>query len=168
MHTIHVDLQASDVVYALLSLHLRPATLGKAWLIWTFVVGAILVALRGLPSSEIDVAILAVASTGGAIGSLIFALAFNLIRAVLVVRKAHGVLGTHEFALTNEGIWEKTSANESLVKWLSIKSIRATGRAFLIELPMGSLHIIPFRAFADKAECEHFLHEFKRLAANAI
>lgn len=166
MHTIHVDLQVSDVVHALLSVNLRPATLGKAWLIWTFVVGVILVVLRGLPSSGIGVAILA-ASTGGAIGSLIFALAFNLVRAVLVVRKAQGVLGAHEFLLTDEGVLEKTSANESLAKWPSIKSIRATGRAFIIELPMGCLHIIPFRAFAGKAEREHFLHEFKRLAANA-
>jgi hypothetical protein len=168
MHTIHVDLQVSDVVHALLSVNLRPATLGKTWLIWTFVVGAILIILRGLPSSGIDVAILAIASAGGAIGSLIFALAFNLIRAVLVVRKAHGVLGVHEFALTDEGIWEKTRVNESLAKWPSIKSIRATGRAFLIELPMGSLHIIPFRAFAGKTEHEHFLHEFKRLTENAV
>jgi hypothetical protein len=168
MHTIHVDLQVSDVVHALLSVHLRPATLGKAWLIWTFMVGVILVVLRGLPNSGIGVTILAVASAGGAIGSLIFALAFNLVRAVQVARKAHGVLGAHEFSLTDDGIWEKTSANQSLAKWPSIKSIRATGRAFLIELPMGSLHIIPFRAFAGKAEREHFLREFKRLAANAV
>lgn len=130
-------------------------------------VGAILVVLRGFPSSWVDVAILPVASGGGAIGSIIFALAFNLVRAVRVARNAHGVLGAHEFLLTDEGILEKTSANESLAKWPSIKSIRATGRAFLIELPMGSLHVIPFRAFSGKAEREHFLLEFKRLAANA-
>src|SRR6185436_4073499 len=107
MHTIHADVRSSDIIHALLSVQLRPANLLRSWLLWAVVVGVILVFLRGTPHSSAEIGVLMLASFGGAIGSVVVVLLCAMVKTVFVARSAPGVLGAHEFVLTDDGVFEK-------------------------------------------------------------
>ena len=66
-----------------------------------------------------------------------FAIIFLLkpITALVVRRipsKDGGVLGRHKFRISDEGLWESTEYNESLLKWNGIKSIETSKKHIFV------------------------------------
>lgn len=91
--------------------------------------------------------------------SFVIAVSMFLLTIIFTVvsstRKA-GVLGVHEYYIKENGLLEITEANETLVKWIGIKSIVKTKRFILVQINWYLFHTLPARCFSSNAEFEEF------------
>ena len=85
--------------------------------------------------------------------SMIF---LTIILTILSSTKKAGVLGEHEYCLKEDGLLEITEANETLVKWNSIKSIIKTKKFMLVQINLYLFHTFPARCFSSNQEFEDF------------
>lgn len=90
------------------------------------------------------------ASAIGALCGVTIALILSLSYFFLCLNKRSGILGEHEFTIEDEGLFEKTDANETLTKWPSITSMRKTKNFILIRINNYLFHILPRRAFSNE------------------
>jgi hypothetical protein len=70
-----------------------------------------------------------------------------------------GLLGDHTIILSDEGVVERTSVNESFNKWEGIRSIEQNEGYIFIFLNQTMAHIIPKRSFPSSAVASSFLQE---------
>ena len=156
MTSVHTNLTKADTRRAVLALLTRRSVLFKGWLVWAAVIAAILSVIRGMPHSTIDVVVLAISSGIASIASVAVTVTASLLRATRLLNSSAGVLGDHEFTLSADGLFEKTTANESLSKWHSIKGIFQRSEYYFVEMSQGAFHIIPLRSFASEADQQAF------------
>lgn len=149
MHPIHTCLTKNDITKAVFVRLTRPSTLFKAWLIWTAAVWALLTFVRGFPNSQTDLLVLTISAAGGALFSVFISLAFALLRVRRSIKTGDGILGDHDYEITEQGLSERTSVNETLANWSGIKGVKMAKNFVFIELVNGSFHIIPRSAFAS-------------------
>lgn len=80
---------------------------------------------------------------------------------VLMTSGVPGILGAHRYEIREDGFFESTSANETLVKWNAIRRITRTGRYILVKLSWFQYHVIPTRSFANAADADSFYQELQ-------
>lgn len=86
---------------------------------------------------------------------LVAALGFAAL-TVLQVGALPGILGSHLFEIRRDGLFESTSANQTVTNWSAIRSATRTKHYILVSVAWWMLHCIPRRAFADDAAFEAF------------
>ena len=105
-----------------------------------------------------------------------FIVAFLLLLGMYVVsflfyfllgHKTTGVLGSHQYQITPEGLLEETDVNRTLTKWSGITNLLKTNQFLFVQISWYLFHIIPRRAFKSNEEFEDFYNEI-RSRKNAI
>jgi hypothetical protein len=167
MHSIHTNLAKRDITMAALARLVRPGSLLRAWVLWTVVVGGALAVAKGLPQGPVEVLVLAISASLGSLLSVAISIVFTLLRIRNGLRDGDGVLGEHEYALTSEGLIEKTAVNETLTRWSGIRGANKTRNFAFIEMRSGSFHIIPRHCFRAPNHEAEFLSELQRRAASS-
>jgi len=162
MLTVRTHLARGDIFRAVLARVARPAALLRTWGLWTLGVAALLAFGRGLPKDAIDVLVLGLSASAGALFSVVVSIGFVLLRVRRTLARSDGVLGEHCYRLTDEGLRETTSVNETLAGWSSIRGVGETGQFVVVELHSGSFHIIPRRCFDYTAQAAGFVSEVRR------
>ena len=67
-----------------------------------------------------------------------------------------GVLGKHEYVITDEGLSERTKSNESLIKWSGIDEVKINKSYIFVRINQYLFHMVPRRSFSSLAKFEEF------------
>ncbi|MBR7800120.1 YcxB family protein [Undibacterium fentianense] len=157
MLAIHTTLTKNDITRAVFVRLTRPRVLFKVWLGWTLFVVVLLAVVRGMPATLIDLFVLSVSAVGGAFFSVLISVIFTLVRIRSAIQLGDGILGDHYYAVTEQGLMERTSVNETLINWSGVKRVERDKQSVLIELVSGAFHLIPKNAFTSIAEENAFV-----------
>lgn len=142
----------------------------RTWLtvlIVLLLVVAVAVYGSGVPSTTRDWFVLVLGGLIGGLAAHCVGLILSLLWVALMSGRAPGVLGTHEYVFTDEGLVERTSANETLMKWGGVRAVRRNPHLLQIEVAPGLFHLIPRRAFANESDYEVFCEQAQRLRSAA-
>ena len=111
---------------------------------------------HGVPqTTEKWVVTFLIALTSG-LAAAILGLATNLRQILLSSSVKNGVLGLHEYEISEGGLYEKTAANEAKTMWKGITDIRKLRQYMLIQIAPGLFHVIPNSSFDSEEECSNF------------
>ena len=136
--------------------------------VWAAIIGAVLVWMKGFPKSPQQGLTLFIASVAGACGSLVFIWLMSMAQIYFGSSRRVGVLGPHDFEIRDEGLFERTDANETLTKWPAVKSVLRRGSIIHVEVGPGLFHLIPRNAFqTDEAFESCYLELRRRAGSNA-
>jgi YcxB-like protein len=153
---IHVDVSRADLARMSLAVSLRHRSTLLLWGVVAALVAASLVLKHGLPTSGRGWSALSIAVLVGATGATVVALAISLLYVVAAAGHGTGVLGRHTYTVTADGLFERTAANETLVKWGGVRDLRRTASAIYVGVAPAMYHVIPRRAFDGDASYESF------------
>ncbi|MBU0914071.1 MAG: YcxB family protein [Gammaproteobacteria bacterium] len=68
----------------------------------------------------------------------------------------NGILGVHEYELRDEGLFEKTTANETLNRWEGLGKVAIAGPYLLLQVSGFLYHIFPKRCFKTEEDFNSF------------
>lgn len=113
---IKSEITRKDLAVFSIYLFLR---LKSTWLLLAIfvVLIAIILTIIKQPNDFVDCFALAVCSICGGFAGLIVGFIINLVAMLLTIGRKSGVLGLHQYELTEEGLRESTKVNESLQYW---------------------------------------------------
>ena len=77
------------------------------------------------------------------------------------------MLGEHHYRITDEGLQEWTSVNETLLRWNGIRGVETIGKFVFVEMRSGGVHIIPRGCFESPVGETAFVSEVQRRASAA-
>ena len=97
-----------------------------------------------------------VSSFIGALVATLVAWLWNLGCILLMSNSKSGVLGKHEYLITEEGLSESTEANDSLIKWSGIDDVKINKNYILVRVNQYLFHMLPRRSFSSLAKYEEF------------
>lgn len=80
---------------------------------------------------------------------MLFGIIFSFAFILLSSSKTNGIIGVHEYEISEEGLHEKTAANEGLSKWEGIQEVTIAGPYILFRISGYLFHIIPKRSFVS-------------------
>jgi len=122
---------------------------------------------NGVPSTPRNWIIVIAIGLLGALAAQLGTVVVGLLSVTFLARKAPGVLGAHEYTFTDKGLFERTTANETLIKWGGVRSVRRHAGLLEIEVGPGTFHVIPRRAFASDNDYTVFCEHAERLRGAA-
>jgi hypothetical protein len=159
----HSDLVALSLRY---SLDVR-----RGW--WVLAVVSVLVGVyfayqTGVPSTPRAWLIVIAIGLLGALAAQVGTVVVGLVSVAFLARKIPGVLGAHEYTFTDRGLFERTTANETLIKWGGVRSVRRHAGLLEIEVSPAAFHLIPRRAFASDNDYIAFCQHAERLRGAVI
>jgi len=114
--------------------------------------------------------LLAKAIGAGVVATLSLGVVLALTMAFLLAGtffKNTGALGEHELEIKNEGLFERTEANETLSRWSAFHKVFATRRALYIFVTDTTFHAIPRRFFSTPEHMRDFQSEIQRRVTEA-
>jgi len=112
---------------------------------------------NGIPQTQNQWIAITIGSFCGGLFGMLFGVVFSMISILLMSSTKNGILGQHEYALTEEGLHEKTSANEGLSKWSGITKVKVAGSYLLFQISGYLFHIVPVRSFKTKESFNEFV-----------
>ena len=112
---------------------------------------------NGLPQAQKAWIAIIIGSFSGGLFGMLFGVVFSMISILLMSSTKNGILGQHEYTLTEEGLHEKTSANEGLSKWAGITKVKVAGSYLLFQISGYLFHIVPLRSFETKEISNEFV-----------
>ena len=153
---IEVHITKKDLIK--LSCYLFPRSRG-AWIYFVVLFLSMFVFLSykdGFTFSSKSVLIGVVSSFIGALLATLVAWLWNLGCILFMSNSKSGVLGKHEYVITEKGLFESTEANESLIKWSSIDEVEINKNYIIIRINQYLFHMLPRRSFNSLAKYEEF------------
>lgn len=158
-----VNLSRKDLVLFNLHAFPRMKSIYRSFLLLAVFVGVVILIENGLPESGRSWLIFfASAGIGGILGVLVGFL-FCLFSILMTSSSANGILGEHVYTLDEQGLHERTRANEGLNRWAGVQSIEQYGPYLVFQISSYLFHVLPERSFSSR---EQFI-EFKSLAISA-
>lgn len=164
MSTVTVNLTRRDLIEISLRSLLTMRHAGRTFVVVCSLVAVYIFYTRGVPTSSWNWFALLVAGVGGAIGALAIGFCMSVLGVLMFSGKAPGVLGLHEYTFVEDGLLEKTDANETLIKWKGAHAVTHTASCLQIEIMPGLMHIVPRRAFPDEHRYAEFCEKAVLLA----
>jgi|ERR1700726_881176 len=159
---VQADIERKDLVA--LSLYLFPRHRSNWILLGVLIIGIfVFIMVLRKPTSTYNIGAAAFASVVGGLGGLLAGYAFSLLRMLLTLGRRSGVLGKHDYSLTEEGLREVTEVNDSLQKWNGIQDIIALPRYIFFRINGYLFHVIPRRAFASEEQFYAFTEKARAL-----
>jgi hypothetical protein len=93
----------------------------------------------------------------------VFVVAFLTAVAMVCQASAQsGILGRHTFEIRPDGLFESTSANQTLTSWSAIPRAIRTEWYILVSLTWWLFHYIPRRAFPDETAYDAFFRALQQ------
>jgi hypothetical protein len=153
---ISVDIQKSDIVKLNIWLALKnKGTYSLIALVFA-ALWAYAIFKHGIPqTTEKWVVTFLIALISG-LAAAILGLTTNLLQILLSSSVANGVLGLHEYEISEDGLYEKTAANEAKTMWKGVTDIRKLRHYMLIQIAPGLFHVIPNSSFESEEEFNNF------------
>lgn len=112
---------------------------------------------NGIPQTQSNWIVITIGSVGGGVFGMLFGVICSIISILLMSSRHNGILGHHEYTLTDEGLHEKTSANEGVSKWAGVTKVKVTGPYLLFQIAGYLFHIVPARSFETKEQFSEFV-----------
>ena len=163
---VRVHLTKPDIARAnVLFLTNSPSTL-KGIAVFVVAIGAFLYFTRH-PQSAMDWGVLAFSAAVGVILSFLISTSISLIWILGNSTEKAGVTGEHLFEITEQGLREKTSQNESIQAWAGIRKPLRSRKLILVRINAYLFHVLPRRAFADEAAYDAWWNELNRRSGSA-
>lgn len=168
MAAVKVDIMRMDLVRFTIRMipHVR-----SNWVMWLIVATGIVayVVLRnGWPATSKQYAILVFAAIIGASAAILVGLIMSLLTVLFRSNVYNGILGAHEFTFDDRGLTERTSANETLIKWGGVASVERTSDYIYIFVAPCIAHLIPRRSFPTVEHYEEFWRHAQRLVSKSV
>lgn len=95
-------------------------------------------------------------TAAAAIWIVVWLLQFLCNVIILVSRKNHSILTTHNIEIQEAGLLEETKFNRSLFYWPGLVKVVSRPGYMAIYVSSQQAHVIPKRAFSSKAEAQKF------------
>ncbi len=130
-------------------------------IVWTAINTGFLIWLKGMPQTPESAAYLAIAGFGGAMGSIMFIWLAYMLKTYFLANSRDGVLGAHDFDIREDGLFESTSANETLTRWSAVKGIHQYGDYICVEIAPELFHLISRNSFASETEFKQCIQLLK-------
>lgn len=99
----------------------------------------------------------------GGIASVFVSVVINFISIWFTSEATEGVLGQHEYEISDVGLWERTPVNEGLSRWQGVTDIAIYGSFLTIGISGNYFHIFPARCFKSTEEFHLFASKAKEL-----
>ena len=106
------------------------------------------------------------------VGMIAFVLCFGVLAAAMLLifaayvlvnpKLKKGTLGAHVFSVTDEGLVESTSYNDTRHNWNSVDKVKTRLGYILIRVSGHLWHVIPTRYLAGQAGCETFVKSLQQ------
>jgi len=112
---------------------------------------------HGYPQNENDWFAAILVSVVGGIFFLSFGVIVTIISILRMSTENNGILGAHEYAITQEGLQEKTLVNDSLNRWEGITSVFNTGKYLFFKIASNQYHIVPAKSFESHEKYNEFV-----------
>lgn len=165
MH-IRTNITRWDLARLQTQMFLRLKSIISSLALWAIGISIYLLWTKGVPTTPRNWGVLLLAAFSGSVGAQVITWIFAVLRAAMISSTAGGILGDHEFEMREAGLFEKTSANETLTKWAAIHSIQRSRKMIYIKIAPGLFHLIPRKAFHDQSQFDGFWNELKRLTGH--
>jgi hypothetical protein len=81
---------------------------------------------------------------------------FFLVPFILLSFRSPGLLGEHVFTLDQDGLRERTTVNDTLIRWGGVHDLHRTGSFILIGVSPMVFHVLPRRFFASQTDFDAF------------
>lgn len=161
--TVNVNVTRMDLIRMSSSVSIRHRSTWISWLVLAAFACAFVIYRSGSPDTLQELLTLLIATVVGATAGVIFAFLFSLICILAMSKQSSGVLGHHAYELRDDGLFERTKANDTLIKWGGAQDLRRTRSYLTIGVSPGLYHVIPTKAFISHADCEAFWQSIQRL-----
>ncbi|MBN7818677.1 YcxB family protein [Bowmanella yangjiangensis] len=119
---------------------------------------------KGVPTSFERWKILIVGSLIGGFFATVFYFGWCVVSILFLSKESNGVLGEHEYEITEDGLFERTIANETLNRWGALGKVSIAGKNLLLQVSGYLYHLFPRRSF----ESDEAFYEFKNLLIENI
>lgn len=93
----------------------------------------------------------------GILAGMLVCIAFLLVTA----NEKSGTLGEHEYEIREDGLFERTKANEALARWGGVYSIERSRDQIHVRINSYLFHVIPRHAFKSDDEFKQFFDEMR-------
>lgn len=153
---LRTELSLQDVEQTIWPVLLRPAVLWQPWVVWGTVIAAYLVITRGVPQAPAQGMALAATAGAASLAAVAFSVIIKRAGVLAATKRREGVVGSHEYTLRQDGLFERTTAGEHLTPWSRIKGLKPTREHLILETTGDAVHVIPKRAFASEAAQAQF------------
>ena len=111
---------------------------------------------RGIPDTTNEWIAFLVGSTIGSFLATLIVLLLTIISILVRPSKNNGTLGLHEYKISHDGLYEKTSANEGLSRWEGIQNVSVFGSYIFFNISGHLFHIIPERSFDSHEKFQEY------------
>jgi len=81
-----------------------------------------------------------------------------IISILFTSKVKNGILGQRQYAITPEGLFVKTIANEGIQKWEGITYVRKTNSYIYLQVTYFLFYIIPKRSFDTPDDFQRFFN----------
>jgi hypothetical protein len=165
---VSTDIRRSDLIR--FNLYLLPRTTANQIFVGLVAVGVfvyLLTTKRPASGDSISIAIAAVASLVAGVASLFAGFVISLLFILLTSTEKGGILGSHIYRLTPEGLHESTPVNVALQKWAAIQSVGKSPNFIFLRINSYLFHLIPRRSFDSQEEFESFWANVRKFRESA-
>lgn len=118
---------------------------------------------KGIPQTLNSTIAIFLGSIGGGIIGTLAGIIFSFLYVLIMPMKNNGIFGEHEYTITQEGLYEKTVANEGLSKWEGIVRVVMVKSYLLFQISDYLFHIVPKSSFDTSEEFYKFSNHAKSL-----
>lgn len=164
---ITVEIKKSDMILFNLSILPRLKSTYIGLLIISLFTFIAIYLEHGIPYSASDWGFTLLASAIGGVLGIVFGFIISITYVILTSSSKNGTLGKHEYTLSEEGLYEKTIANESLNKWAGISDINVVGNYLCFKISSYLYHILPKHSFESEMQFNEFVSLSKNYWKNA-
>lgn len=165
MAAVNVDITRMDLVRFTIRMAPRVRSNWITWLVVAMGIVAYVVVRNGWPATSRQWAVLVFAALVGASAAILAGLLISLLTVILRSNVHNGILGPHEFTFDERGLVERTTANETLIKWGGVASVERTSDYIHIFVAPCIAHLIPRRSFSSVEHYEEFWRDAQRLVS---
>ncbi len=164
---IKVEIKRKDLMWLYLACLPKLKSTYVNLLIFALIVFAFYSWSGGFPDCEKEWIRAAKVTALGTVIAFLFGTAYSFCSLLFLKKESNGVLGEHEYELSEDGLHEKTSINEGLNRWSVFQDIKLTNHYILFQMPDYLFHIIPKRYFSSESDVKEFYDTALNLYQNS-
>ena len=154
---VHTNLSKLDLLRYNILVFPRIAVTYKSIAILSLLLLLFLCWSNGIPDSSRGWLVLVFSSVFGGMFGVLFGFVYCLVMILLTSKKKDGVLGEHEYSISEDGLYEKTLANEGTSNWNGVQKINVYGNYLLFQIPGNMFHILKRSDFDNTEHFEKFI-----------
>lgn len=113
---------------------------------------------HGFPDGIKDLVTVVISGSLIGIGGFLAYTLISIINILFTSKDKNGILGQHQYAITPEGLYMKTIANEGIQKWEGITCVRKTNSYIYLQVNYYLFHIIPKHSFNSPDDFKRFFN----------